>query len=317
MTWNTAIVTGGAGFIGSHICEELLNRHMAYQVVSIDNMVAGKVSNIALLSKHSNFIQINSDVTDKHALSEIFDRYPPDIIFHNSASKKNISLNEPMRDLSVNAGGTFNMLELANDWGVDRFVHASTGSVYGEGVVLPQTEQHPLNPTSYYGVSKLAGERYVQVFHELYGLPTTILRYFHVFGPRQEFDPQLGGVVSIFANQILSKKPIVIHGNGVQERSFTYVKDVVNANFFVAKTKETNGQVYNCASGINVTVKELADMIMELTHFTVPIKYDDWLVGDIKKFQVSNKKLTDLGFKFETAFHYGLESTIEWMWDMI
>jgi len=123
-------------------------------------------------------------------------------------------------------------------------------------------------------------------------------------------------VVSIFVNQIMSNKAIVIHGNGTQERSFTYVGDVVNANIFVASLPQTNGMVYNCASGINVTVKELADLLMDITNNSVPIEYDDWLVGDIKKFQISNKKLSNLGFKFETGLRDGLKATIEWMWDV-
>ena len=135
-----------------------------------------------------------------------------DIVFHQAASKKTICLNNPRLDLEINAKGTFNLLELSVKHNVKKFVHASTGSVYGEAQYKPQDEQHPLNPTSYYGVSKLAGEKYVRAFHDLYNLNVTILRYFHVYGPRQE-SSDVGGVVSIFTRRILEGKPIYIYGD--------------------------------------------------------------------------------------------------------
>ena len=134
--------------------------------------------------------------------------------------------------------------------------------MYGEPQYKPQDEKHPLNPTAYYGVSKLAGERYVKVFEHIYGLDTTGLRYFHVYGPRQE-SSDVGGVVSIFVRKMLHGEPIVIFASGLQERSFTFVKDVVKANLLAAEKSEAKGLVFNCASGIKVTIKELADMVAE------------------------------------------------------
>lgn len=140
----------------------------------------------------------------------------------------------------VNGGGALNLLGFAKKHGVERFVHASTGSVYGEPVVFPTTEDHPLRPVSYYGVSKLAGERYVDAFHRLYGMKTTILRYFHVYGSRQESN-EFGGVVSIFARNILERKPLLLTATG-QVRSFTYVKDLINANLAAGLENKAIGQ---------------------------------------------------------------------------
>lgn len=305
-----AIVTGGAGFIGSHIVEELLE--MGLEVISIDNFSAGKVENIEPFLSNKLFKNVNCDITNYEELRKHFEGV--DIIFNQAASKKNICLLDPRRDLEVNAKGTFNLLELAKEFNVKKFIHASTGSVYGEGKVFPQTEDHPLEPVSYYGVSKLAGERYVKVFEQLYGLDATILRYFHVYGPRQE-SGKFGGVVSIFIRNILNEENPIIFGDGKQERSFTYVKDVVRANILVSTIKETKGEVYNCASGINITIEELCDMLLQILNAKGKMKkvYKDWQVGDIKVFNISNQKLCKLGFKFEQEFYKGLLETVEWM----
>ncbi|UCG68645.1 MAG: NAD-dependent epimerase/dehydratase family protein, partial [Thermoplasmata archaeon] len=141
---------------------------------------------------------------------------------------------------------------------------------------------------------------------------TTVLRYFHVYGPKQDYS-DAGWVVSIFTHRILKDLPITIYGDGTQQRSFTYVQDVVNANMMVSESRNAFGGVYNCASGINVTINELAENLFELLNKKVPVKYDDWMVGDIKKFNIDNSKLRSLGFEFETSFKSGLKKTIQWM----
>jgi nucleoside-diphosphate-sugar epimerase len=211
----------------------------------------------------------------------------------------------------VNGGGTLNLLELAHEHKVRKFVHASTGSVYGEPTIFPTTEDHPLRPVSYYGVSKLAGERYVDVFHRLYGMDTTILRYFHVYGPRQESN-QFGGVVSIFLRNILEKKPLTIFGDGKQERSFTWVKDLVRANIAAAVRPESAGKVYNAASGIQVTVLDLAHRMVDMMQANVPVVHGDPLVGDIMHFDVDNTRVReDLGVQFERNFWGTLQRTLD------
>jgi len=308
--YKKALVTGGAGFIGSHIVEGLLEEGL--EVVSIDNYIGGKPENLSELHDMygKKLIELDVDVTDYDALKACFDGV--DIVFHQAASKKTICLNDPRKDLLINGTGTFNILELARDFGVKKVVHASSGSVYGEARYCPQDEEHPLNPTSYYGVSKLAGEKYVRAFCDLYDMDCTILRYFHVYGPRQE-NSDVGGVVSIFGRKAFSKQPLIIYGDGTQQRSFTYVKDIVRINFLAALTEGTKGEAYNCASGINITIKELADKVMNHYGLAGAIEYRDWMVGDIKVFDVSNEKLRNLGFNFEWQFNDGLEKTLEWL----
>lgn len=306
--FSKAIVTGGAGFIGSHIVERLVKDGI--ETYSIDNYFAGKKENLSHLHDYNNFHEIKCDVTDFKGLEKYFKF--AEVVFHNAASKKTVCLNDPREDLQINAEGTFNILELSRKYDFEKVVIASTGSVYGEPQYFPQDESHPLNPTSYYGVSKLAGERYGKVFEHLYGLNVSIIRYFHVYGPRQE-SSDVGGVVTIFARRLFYDKPLIIFGDGTQQRSFTYVDDVVRANLLIANNRDTKGEVYNCASGIKVTINELAQIMKEkFGKQHIPVKYEDWQPGDIKIFDIDNTKLKSLGFKFLTDFESGIEKTILW-----
>lgn len=306
--YEKAMVTGGAGFIGSHICEELVKTGV--EVISLDNYSAGKEENHSFLDDYDNFTAVNCDITDMANLPQYFEGV--DIVFNNAASKKVVCLHDPRRDLEVNALGTFNLLELSKAYGVKKFVHASTGSVYGELRSDLHEKEPPIGPRSYYGVSKLAGEQYVQMMHKTFGMDTTVLRYFHVYGPRQEFG-KLGGVVAIFIRNVLENQNPVIFGDGTQERSFTWVKDVVRANLLVATHQESTGQIYNCASCISVSIQELCDKVIELfgKKGKLAPRYDDWVVGDIKKFFINNDNLMKLGMSFETDFMGRLAELVE------
>ena len=297
-------MTGGAGFIGSHIVSRLLEEGLS--VVSVDDYSSGKKKNLEHLAGRKKFFEEECDVTDSKGLREIFEKYKFDVVFHNAASKKNICLKDPGRDLEVNGYGAYNILRLSKEFGIKRVVHASTGSVYGEAKYFPQDEGHPLVPLSFYGVSKLAGEKYCKLFSETKGLDTTVLRYFHVFGPNQESDEELGGVVAIFINRAKNGLPLIVHGDGTQQRSFTHVDDIVNINLFVAMSPEAVGEAYNCASGVNVTVLELAEAVRLKFGEDIGMEFGDSLEGDIKIFDVSNDKLKKLGFEFKTEFKKGL-----------
>jgi len=279
-----AVVTGGAGFIGSHIAELLLDE--GYEVIVIDDLSAGKMENVP---EGARFVEAN--VCDPwHWIEQQFNGV--DVVFHNAASKKRICLTDPQRDLSVNAGGTLNLLRMAVRCGVKKFVHASTGSVYGIAKG-PIGETTCPNPVSFYGISKLAGEGYVRHCHKAYGLNTTVLRYFHVYGDRQEDNPDFGGVVAIFKKQISQNMPITIFGSGEQERLFTHVEDIAQANLLVSKNPRSEGEIYNCVAGKTITINSLAHkMGAEVINYGPPLE------GDIFKFDVSNEKITKLGAKF-------------------
>lgn len=307
--FSRALVTGGAGFVGSHLCEALLKQGI--EVISIDDFSAGKLSNVSHLMHYTGFTSVNADITDFEAIRSYFDGV--DIVFHQACSKNTVCLRDPVRDLAVNATGTLNILLLAKEYGIKKLVHASTGSVYGEPFLFPTNEDHPLLPVSYYGVSKLAGEKYALLFaSKLHDLDVTALRYFHVYGPRQD-NSDVGGVVSIFCRRAHEGKDIIIFGDGTQVRSFTYVSDVVRINLLAAITPAMSGQVYNCASGVRVTINDLAERV--LAHYNKPglkINYLDWKPGDIKNFNVDNSKLKALGFEFERDFDSGLKETLDW-----
>ena len=279
-----AIVTGGAGFIGSHIAEKLLK--LGAEVIIIDNLSSGKGENIPAGAK-----LVDADIAWAWEWwAREFEG--ADVIFHNAASKKNICLKDPIRNLRVNGGGALNLLQIAKKYQVKKFVHASTGSVYGD-VVGKITEETCKNPVSYYGISKLAGESYVRYFSNTHALNTSILRYFHVYGDRQETDPDLGGVVAIFKKQIAEGKEITIHGSGEQQRLFTHVDDIVAANIAVWGSDESCGQIYNCAASKTVTINQLAKKLG-----AKKIRHAAPLVGDIFSFNIDTKKIQKLGVKF-------------------
>jgi UDP-glucose 4-epimerase len=303
-----ALVTGGGGFIGSHLVEGLIRRGV--EVVSFDDYSAGKPHNLSAVRGNPLLTEIVGDVTDPVAVRRAMSDC--DTVFHQAASKKTVCMRDPLRDLAVNAGGALVLLQAAIELRVEKFVHASTGSVYGEPVVLPQTEAHRLHPVSYYGVSKLGGESYVRTFAHLFGLNTTVLRYFHVYGPRQE-SSDVGGVVSIFLRRALEGKSLIIHGDGEQMRSFTWVEDIVEANWRAATLPIAKGKTYNCASGISVTVRQLADKVLARVAPNGKVEHVDPLPGDIRVFQVANNDIMrDLGLSFERDFDRGLAKTLDW-----
>ena len=302
------LVTGGAGFIGSHIIEELLRQEK--EVVCIDNFVTGKEENIAAFVKNKNFKLAPVDITDLKAIQPYFNGV--DVVFHNAASKCTVCRENPLRDLEVNAGGAWNVFEASRLANVEKVIHASTGSVYGEAVQA-QDESHPYKPVSFYGVSKLAGERYPEAFHQYYGMRYSIIRYFHVFGPRQDSTDK-GGVIPIFIRKALNNEPITIFGNGKQVRHFTYVKDDVDANFILANTTKTDGEAYNVANDVKITILDLAEWIIRLTKSNSRIIHKPFRKGDIRWFEVKSEKVKKFGVSY-TDFDAALHSTIEWYRD--
>ena len=300
------LVTGGAGFIGSHLCDRLLDR--GAEVLCLDNLLAtrGSDKNIAHLKENPSFSFLQQSVEESlpaNLMQSI------NFVFHQAASKNTVSIEDPINDLAVNAAATLKLLLLAKEAGVTKFIHASTGSVYG-GQFSGEERKKIRDPVSFYGVSKAAGELYCRVVNEIYGLDYTVLRYFHVIGTRQD-SSEVGGVLPIFVRRSIEGKPIVIYGTGEQTRSFTSVHDVVEANIVAATLGDQSRGFFDCASGIKVTIQQLADYVQKKMDNDVEIKYADWRPGDIKKFEIDNSDVIDWGVSFNTDWGSIVDEVIE------
>ncbi len=314
-----AIVTGGAGFIGSHLVDELLRQ--GFEVISIDNYSTGKKENLKHLLIHKKgrmFTEVEADIRDIKKIAPYFKGVK--YVFNLMASKKTVCLKSPVEDCSINAGGTLGLLRLAKKAGVEKFIHASTGSVYeevqsrigemNEPIWDVTNEESKLAPVSFYGISKLAGESYVRLYAKDFGMDTLILRYFHVYGQRQDFS-QYGGVVSIFINKILKNEPITIFGDGSQMRQLTYFKDVVDYTIGLAKINTQAGSVYNICTEEKNTIFHLAKLISEKLGYS-SATYEDEQMGDIKIFNVSNAKAIAIMPHIFRNLKTGLNETIRY-----
>jgi UDP-glucose 4-epimerase len=272
-----AIVTGGAGFIGSHITEELVKR--GYRVTVIDNLTTGRLANLdtVLSSKNAEFVR--GSITNLSLLRKIFSG--ADFVFHQAAIPSvPRSIKNPRASNNANANGTLNVLLAARDTGVKKVVYASSSSVYGDTPTLPKTEDMTPNPLSPYAVAKLAGEYYCRVFNNIYGLGTVCLRYFNVYGPRQDPNSPYAAVIPLFFRNALDGKSPVIFGDGEQSRDFTFVKDVANANIQAAESNATG--VFNLGNSQRITINQLVQLIINLAgNKNVKPTYRDPRPGDI------------------------------------
>lgn len=306
------VVTGGAGFIGSHLCEALLVREN--RVTCVDNLIGtdGSTRNVSHMLDDPRFELVTDSVC---SWADQVDLTGIDCIFHQAASKNTVALHDPELDLAVNGLATLRLLLRAARDGVRKFVQASTGSVFGE-TDRPHTESGPKQPVSVYGISKLAGESYCAVIGNTFGLDYTILRYYHVIGPRQD-SSERGGVVPIFVRRCLEARPLTIYGTGRQTRSFTGVHDIVSANLLAAESARASRQDFICASGVNVTIHELAEFVLEETGSPHQIEYAPARPGDIEHFAVDNTKLRQLGLEFDADWRGTVRDTIAWMEDSL
>jgi len=261
--YSRVLVTGGAGFIGSHLVDKLLNE--GFEVTVIDNLDTGRLENIAHHQEREDFHFIKGDIRDLNLVREI--TKDQDVVFHEAALASVIlSLENPILTNDINVTGTLNLLKASIDHHVKRFIFASSAAVYEETSSPQKREDVTSTPTSPYGVSKLAAENYVKVFHKVYGLETVSLRYFNVYGPRQSFDIQntYGGVITIFMNRLLRNLPPIIFGDGEQTRDFVYIEDVVQANMLALRNKNCVGEVFNIGTGTAVSVNQVANELKEI-----------------------------------------------------
>ena len=294
------LITGGAGFIGSHVVEECIAHN--YEVVVIDNLSTGKRENISSISKIYT-MEINDD-----CLKDVFEVEKPDYVIHLAAQASVMkSIEDPISDGLTNIIGTLRLLECARIYGVKKFVMASSAAVYGNPDTLPVDEKSPLNPLSFYSLSKWSSERYAQLYESLYGLSSCILRFSNVYGPRQN---PLGeaGVVSIFINQLLNCEKMVIYG-GQQTRDFVYVKDVAKACRTAIESSKSG--IFNISSNSETTIDELFSMTSLLSGITSkPQKYP-MRIGEIEKSILGNDKASkELSWLASHSLQEGLKETI-------
>jgi nucleoside-diphosphate-sugar epimerase len=304
------LVTGGAGFIGSHLTEELLRR--GEQVRVVDSLITGHRKNLAHLSS-IDFQE--GDLADlavaKRAVEGI------DYVLHQAAIPSvPRSVEDPITSNRANIDSTLNLLVAARDAHVKRVVYAGSSSAYGNTPTLPKHEDMPTNPLSPYALQKLVGEQYMRLFTTLYGLETVTIRYFNVFGPRQDPSSPYSGVISVFAKALLDNKPPTIYGDGDQTRDFTYVANVVDGVLRAVTAREASGRVVNVATGSSISLNRLFVSMRELLGSRVDVGYGPFRSGDVKD-SLADITLarTLLGYEPLVSFEAGLKKTIDWYKD--
>jgi len=302
------LVTGGAGFIGSHVVDELVQR--GEQVRVIDNFSTGKRENIAHNLEHIPFVE--GDLADLDAARRAVDGV--DYVLHLAAIPSVMrSVANPLASNEANVTGTLNLLVAARDAGVQRVVYSSSSSVYGDSPELPKREDMPTNPLSPYAVSKLAGENYALAFHQVYGLPTVCLRYFNVFGPRQDPASEYAAVIPKFITWMLRGERPIVYGDGLQSRDFIYVANVVEANLLACQSERAVGRVMNVALGERVNLLDLIAALNGIFEANLAPRFEPARPGDVKHSQADTARIeTLLGFAPVVDFDEGLRRTVAW-----
>jgi len=302
------IVTGGAGFIGSNIVEELVKRGEKVRV--IDNFTSGKIENLRPFLRKIELIK--GDIRDEKAVARAVKG--SDFVLHLAALRSVAkSVEEPVETHDVNATGTLNLLIAAKKAGVRRFVYSSTCAAYGDAKKFPQRETDAAAPISPYGASKLAGENYCMVFANTLGLEAVALRYFNVYGPRQNPESMYSSVVPAFIFDVMSGRKPVVEWDGKQSRDFVFVKDVVRANLLAATAKKASGQVFNVGNGYPTAIYDLLMYIEKALSKRIAPKFGPKREGDVRKVysDISKAKRT-LGFKPGVTLEQGLKLTVQW-----
>ena len=300
-----ALVTGGAGFIGSHLVDGLLDS--GYDVAVVDNLSSGQLRNV------------NHQATFYHAelndvrLNQIVQRERPEIVFHLAAqSSVRQSAIDPVADAEANVMGTIRLIAAAASEGVEKFIFSSTGgAIYGDPETIPCDEDTPINPLTPYALSKYVGEQYLELFNETYGLDYTILRYANVYGPGQNPDGE-AGVIAIFAGMMLSERRPQIFGDGLQERDFVYVSDVVRAN--LAAVNKGHGRTYNIGTGQQVSVARIYEMLQEIIEFDPEPDYRPRRTGEVLHIALdSTRAERELKWTPEVPLEEGLRRSVEYV----
>ena len=304
-----AVVTGGAGFIGSHLTEALVKR--GYQIIILDDLSTGKLENIAeLLARKTQGVEvefIRGSVTNLTLLQRLFQGM--EYVFHQAAIPSvPRSIDNPKASHEVNMTGTLNVLLAAKDKGVKKVVYASSSSVYGDTPTLPKREDMLPNPLSPYAAAKLAGEYYCQVFREVYAMPTASLRYFNVYGPRQDPESQYAAVIPRFIKKLSEGEPPIIFGDGEQTRDFTFIEDVVESNILAAESDSCG--VFNIGRGECTTINDLARLLIKMMGKKVEPIYEKPRSGDVKHSLADISRARNFGYAPKYSLEIGLKKLV-------
>jgi nucleoside-diphosphate-sugar epimerase len=304
---STYLVTGGAGFIGSHLSEELVRRGHTVRVA--DSLITGK---------RANLVHIPSVDFREGDLADLdFARTSVagcDYVLHQAAIPSvPRSVQDPVTSNRANVDATLNVLVAARDAKVKRLVFAGSSSAYGNTVTLPKREDMPANPLSPYALQKVVGEQYLQMFTRLYGLETVSIRYFNVFGPRQDPTSPYSGVISVFATALLENRPPKIYGDGEQTRDFTYIANVVDGVLRACEAPGASGEIINVATGGRISLNDLFKEMRKIVGATVDPIHAEPRQGDVRDSQADIRKAKEiLGYEPTVSFEEGLKRTIEW-----
>jgi len=304
------LVTGGAGFIGSNLVDELLQ--LGNEVTVVDDLSNGTLGNVREAEKSPSFKFVQGKIQDSILMNKVMDDI--EIIFHEAAiGSVPKSVEDPIKTHDTNVNGTINLLNIARKKDIERFVFASSSSVYGAIETLPKNETMYLLPVSPYGTSKLAGESYVYSFYKVYGLKTVSIRYFNVFGPRQS-DSSYSGVIPIWFSRILNGQPPIIFGDGKQSRDFTYVKDVVDQNILAATKTNAIGEIFNSGCGKSTTLLDLVNLVLELAKSSLRPIFKSPRAGDIKHSLADISKAREkLDYEPKYTLEMGLKEVYAWL----
>jgi len=308
MTKRLYLVTGGAGFIGSHICERLLTD--GHRVRVLDNFSNGKEANLSEFASEIELIR--GDVRDTQTVADaVKDVY---VVFHEAAlGSVPRSVADPVSTHESNITGTLNVLLAARDAGVRRVVFASSSSVYGETAELPKHEGITPQPLSPYALSKLAGEHYISIFDHVYGFEAVSLRYFNIFGPRQDPQSQYAAVIPKFVTALMSGNRPTVFGDGKQSRDFTFVENVVEANLLASEASGISGRAFNVACGGRYTLLDLLDRVKRLIGTEIEPHFEAARPGDVRDSQASiDMASRAFGYTVKVDFDEGLRRTVEW-----
>ena len=301
------LVTGGAGFIGSHLAEELVR--LGHRVRVVDNLITGKRRNL----DHIPGVEfVEADLADPAVAPRVVTGI--DFVLHQAAIPSvPRSVKDPMTSHRANVDATLNLLLAAREAGVKRLVFAGSSSVYGDTPTLPKREDMPPNPLSPYALQKLVGEQYGQMFTRLYGFETVTIRYFNVFGPRQDPGSPYSGVISLFATALLAGRQPLIYGDGEQTRDFTYVANVVDGVLRATEAPTAAGEVINVATGGRISLNELLRTMNRITGTNISAIYQEARAGDVRDSQADiTKARTLLGYAPSVNLEEGLRKTLAW-----